>query len=142
VHEARLEGEVLVPALAGTPFALENGLFTLMEADPAQQDARATRYRGSLRGEDGVARTFEAAKTVRNDPGFDSLADVTTIFVTITAADEVAKGVATMPTTELVRSLRSLEVTNARSARERLEATERFTRLCLGPLFEIYASRS
>lgn len=132
-----------VPTLAAEPFTLDEGRFTLMLADPARPDVRETRYRGLLRGENGIARTFEAFKLVRNDPGFDSLADVTTIFVTVLAGSEKSvKGVATMAATELVRSLRSLEVTNATSTRDRVEATERFTRACLGPLFEVYVARS
>jgi hypothetical protein len=68
---------VTVPTLAAEPFTLDEGRFTLMLADPARPDVRETRYRGLLRGENGIARTCEAFKLVRNDPGFDSLADVT-----------------------------------------------------------------
>jgi cholesterol oxidase len=144
-HEARLEGTVTVPTLAPRALTLEEGVFTLMLADPERPGVLETRYRGLLKAEDGAVRRLAAHKLVRNDPGFDSSSDVTTVFVTI-AADggdgrELARGVATMPVADLVRSVRSLEITNARSARERLEATARFGRLCLGPMFDVYGRR-
>jgi cholesterol oxidase len=140
--EARLEGAVTVPALADGPLKLEDGLFTLMATSPAAPGARETRYRALLRGADGAALSFSALKVVRDDPGVDSLADVTTVFVSIDADGEgarpLARGVAKMGPADLLRSVSSIEVTNAGSARERLEATARFGRLCMGPLFEVY----
>jgi cholesterol oxidase len=140
--EALLEGAVRVPALADGPLTLEDGVFTLMATSPTAPGARETRYRASLRGADSSALAFSGLKRVQDDPGLDSLSDVTTMFVSIDAdgdeARPLARGVATMGQRDLLRSIRSIEVTNAGSTRERLEATARFGRLCMGPLFEVY----
>jgi cholesterol oxidase len=142
-HEARLGGTVTVPALSPEPFALEEGIFTLMASDPARPGLRETRYRGRLRGDNGVVLSFDGFKVIRDDRGFDSWADATTVFVTISDTDgaesrQLAKGVATMTPLDFMRSVRSIEITNAHSRQERLDATARFGSFCMGPMFEIY----
>jgi cholesterol oxidase len=142
-HRARLLGTVTSPALAAGPLTASDGEFQLFVADENRIGTRQMRYRMRLSSESGDTLFFHGFKVVRDDPGFDPWADTTTLFVTVYEGPDdrgapVGEGVLRIHPRDLLRQLRTMEVTNAPSRIARLKAQARFGRFFAGILFDTY----
>lgn len=142
-HRARLVGTVTAPGLSPSPLTAAAGEFQLFVRDETSAGTREMRYRMPLAAEDGRSWFFEGVKIVRDDPGFDPWADTTTLHVTMYEGPSrdgavAGRGVLRIAKRDFVRQLRTMEVTNARSRRERIVGQARFGRFFAGVLFETY----
>jgi cholesterol oxidase len=142
-HEARMVGTVEAPALAPEPLTVTDGVFNLFVTDPERVGTQQMRYRMKLTSEAGRTYHFTGFKVIRDDPGLDVWRDTTTLYVTLhdgpdATSPVLAKGVLVIRAEDFMRQLRTMRVTNAASARERLAAMARFGRFFGGVLFETY----
>jgi uncharacterized protein (DUF362 family) len=80
-HWARLEGTVTFKPLGGT-FAMEDGSFNLFQIEPAQ-GLRQMTYAFRFTAGNGKQYFFYGHKNIKDDPGFDLVEDMTTLFTTI-----------------------------------------------------------
>jgi uncharacterized protein (DUF362 family) len=88
-HRARLEGTVTFKPLGGT-VAMEDGLFNLFSVEPTQGIRQMT-YSFRFTAADGKKYFLSGYKNIKDDPGFDLVEDMTTLFTTIyEGADETA----------------------------------------------------
>jgi uncharacterized protein (DUF362 family) len=85
-HRARLEGTVTLNPLGG-PFAIEDGIFNLFSVDQATGD-RLMVYSFRFTSSDGNPFFLYGEKHIKNDPGFDLLEDMTTLFTTVYAGPD------------------------------------------------------
>lgn len=141
-HEARMVGSVDAPALSPRTLTVTDGVFNLFTVDPAQVGTRTMRYRTRLTSAEGKAYYFEGFKVVRDDPGFDTWADTTTLYITVREVDSggsvLGKGILKISPEDFSRQLTTMAVTNADSLAQRLAATARFGRFFGGVLFDTY----
>jgi uncharacterized protein (DUF362 family) len=80
-QRARLEGTVTFTPLGG-PFALEDGSFNLFSVDPAT-GMRLMTYAFRFTTDSGKKYWLYGEKHLKDDPGFDLMEDMTTLFTTI-----------------------------------------------------------
>jgi cholesterol oxidase len=99
------------------------------------------RYRMKLASAEGRVFSFEGFKLVHDDKGlFDPWSDTTTLFVTVwdEAGDVAGKGILRIATRDFLRQMRTMEVTGARGARQRLAGLARFNRYFAGSMVDVY----
>jgi uncharacterized protein (DUF362 family) len=77
-HEAALEGTVTFAPLGGT-FTIRDGRFNLFQLDPATGHRRMT-YAFLFTAGNGKTYALRGFKDVHDDPGFDVVDDMTTLF--------------------------------------------------------------
>jgi uncharacterized protein (DUF362 family) len=80
-HQARLEGTVTFNPLGGSS-AMEDGVFNLFSVDPAT-GMRLMIYYFRFTAANGKPYFLYGEKHIKDDPGFDLLEDMTTLFTTI-----------------------------------------------------------
>jgi uncharacterized protein (DUF362 family) len=80
-HRARLEGTVSFTSLGGT-FPMEDGFFNLFPVDPVT-GIRQMIYAFRFTAQNGRKYFLRGEKWLKDDPGFDVVADMTTLFTTI-----------------------------------------------------------
>ena len=85
-HRARLEGTLTFAPLGG-PFALEDGYFNLFSVDPAT-GIRLMVYAFGFTTADGKQYYLYGEKHLKDDPGFDLMEDMTTLFTTVHAGPD------------------------------------------------------
>lgn len=144
-REARAEGYVSCQALGGK-LPVERGIFNLF-VDTADPDTKRMLYR--LFFTDGAGRplTMSGFKLVKNDPGFDLWPDTSTLYTRVLGghvdpagdaqAEVVASGILTIYLRDFARQLTTFR-SHGGTPMERARALERFGRLFLGDLWDIY----
>jgi cholesterol oxidase len=142
-HRARTTGTVTAPVLSPDPLAVSDGTFQLMVRDPDRVGVRQMRYRMTLRATDGRVFGFSGFKDIRDNPGADIWKDTTTLYVTLRdgagdAGPVLGRGVLHIRPDDFQRQLTTMEVLNAGSLGERLEAQVRFGRFFAGALQDVY----
>jgi uncharacterized protein (DUF362 family) len=80
-HDARLDGTVTFAPLGGT-FPIRDGRFNLFQLDPATGHRRMT-YAFLFTAGDGKTYALRGFKDVHDDPGFDVVKDMTTLFTVL-----------------------------------------------------------
>jgi hypothetical protein len=85
-HRARLEGTVTFNFLGGS-MAMEDGVFNLFSVDPAT-GIRLMIYSFRFTDSRGEPYFLYGEKHLKDDPGFDLLEDMTTLFTTIYAGPD------------------------------------------------------
>jgi cholesterol oxidase len=145
-HQARMLGTVVAPALSATPLTVTDGTFNLFIKDPERADTRLMVYRMSLASEKGGSYYFHGFKVIRNDPGFDTWADTTTLYITIKEHDEngpvVGVGILHILPADFAKQLTTMQVENAANADERLVALSRFGEFFARTLWNVYGGVS
>lgn len=142
-HYARMLGSVTAPSLSANPLTVTEGEFNLFIDDPDQTGTRQMRYRMKLTDDDGKEYFFTGFKVIHQDPGFDVWADTTTLFITVydgidDAAPVLGRGILHILPEDFLRQMTTLQVKNAKTIGQRLEATARFGRFFAGVVFETY----
>jgi cholesterol oxidase len=140
LHEARLVGTASCPALSAESLTVTDGAFGLFVHDPELAGARRMTYRMTLTSVEGRTFAFDGSKRVHDDAGLlDPWSDTTTLtFVVREGAAELGAGTLRLSAADLVRQLRTIEVTGAAGLRERLAAQARFARFFAGSLVDVY----
>jgi hypothetical protein len=144
-REASAEGYVSCEVLGGK-LPVERGIFNLF-VDTTDPDVKHMLYR--LFFSDGVGHplTMSGFKLVRDDPGLDLWPDTSTLYIHIFAghvdkageaqAEIVASGVLTIYLRDFAKQLTTFR-SEGGSLADRANAIERFGRLFMGDLWEIY----
>ncbi len=141
---ASFAGTVTAPALSSQALAISEGRFNLAVADPGDPARlRRMKYQMRLTSEEGQTFFFDSFKRIIDDPGLDLWADTTTLYITVYEGEDksgpvVGKGILRVLPDDFRRQISTVKVLNARSKRERLEATARFGRFFSGVLYDIY----
>ncbi len=140
---ARMLGTVEAPVLSPEPITVTEGVFNLFIDDPERAGGRLMRYRMKLTTEEGTHYYFSGFKSIHNDPGLDVWPDTTTLYVTVHEGDTddgpvAAKGVLNIRPQDFAVQLTTMEVLNATSVAQRLEATTRFGKFFAGSLFDVF----
>ena len=142
-HQAKMVGTVTAPALSATPMAVGDATFQLFTEDPEHVGTRRMNYRMRLITEEGRQYWFEGFKSVHDDLGIDLWSDTTTLYVTIydgndAKAPVLAKGMLNIAPADFAKQMTTLQISNAATPMERLEAIARFGAFFSGILFETY----
>jgi cholesterol oxidase len=142
-HEFRMAGSVTADALSARPLTVTEGVFNLFTIDPEHVDTTNMRYRMKLSSEERKVYYFEGFKVVHNDPGADAWPDTTTLYTTVYEGTDangpiVGRGILRISPDDFMRQLTTMQVTNAPSLKERLDAQMRFGRYFAGVLYETY----
>ncbi|HLM55295.1 MAG TPA: patatin-like phospholipase family protein [Pyrinomonadaceae bacterium] len=147
-HEASIEGSVVCERLGGR-LPVRGGVFNVFvdEGDPAHKKVL---YRLFFDGGDGAALTLAGFKDLKDDPGFDSFDDATTVFVklyrgAVSAEEEgtaevLAAGRLGVGVAGFLKQLTSFR-TEGPTAADRASALARFGAFYLGRLWDVYARR-
>ena len=82
-HEARLTGKFICTAIGGeAKMSMKKGKFNLFVLN-SSGGYRQMRYRFNFTAPDGKLYYFTGYKDIHNDPGFDIIDDLTTLYVRI-----------------------------------------------------------
>lgn len=142
-YTAQLTGTVTAPTLSAEPLTVTDGRFNLFTHDPDLIGARVMKYRMKMGTIDGRRYYFYGYKVAYGNPGPDLWRDTTTLYITIYEGDDmdgpvVGKGILRIFPRDFRRQITTVQIKNAESTRERLEALSRFGRFFSGELFDIY----
>ena len=142
-HPAGLSGTVHAPALSPEPLTVSDGHFALFVDDQGTVETRNMRYRMKLTREDGRTFWFRGDKVIHDDPGMDTWADTTTLYVALHDGDDEAApvlgvGILHIEPADFIRQMGTLAVPGARHLTERLAAVTRFGRFFAGTLLDQY----
>ncbi len=140
---AWLTGSFRCAAINKSPMAIEKGEFNLFVEDHLDPRAKKMTYKMILRDEHGKQFYFDGYKAIKDDPGFDSWDDTTTLFVVVYAGSsntgiEVARGIVNIKVKDLYRQLKNIRVIGAKGIGQRLTATSKFGRFFAGEIFDMY----
>ena len=142
-HLARMLGTLTAPALSSQPLTVTQGEFNLFIEDPDHPDTRQMRYSMQLVTAEGRQYYFYGFKVIHNDPGFDVWADTTTLYITLYDGDSLqspvlGKGILIIQPEDFLKQMTTMQVTNAETSTQRLEALARFGHFFAGVLFDTY----
>lgn len=142
-HRAKMIGTVNAPALSASPLTVADGEFNLFTVDPTQVDTRLMRYRMKMISSEGKIYYFEGFKAVHNDPAFDKWSDTTTLFITVFAGESgespvLGKGILKILPEDFLKQMTTMQVNNAETLAQRLEANARFGNYFAGVLYQTY----
>ena len=145
-HRAGMVGSVTAPALSARPLTATCGEFNLFVSDPSAPNTRRMRYRMKLTAEEGRVYFFEGFKLIHDDPGFDTWADTTTLYITVRDGDNadspiLGQGILRIVAKDFARQLTTMRVLHADSVAERLAATARFAQYFGGVLVQVYGEK-
>ncbi len=143
-HQARTLGTVTAPSLSSQPLTVTGGEFNLFVEDPDHPNTRQMHYRMKMATTAGRAYYFYGFKVIHNDPGFDAWTDNTTLYSTVYDGDSqdspiLGRGILVISPKDFLRQLTTIQVTNAATLEQQLEAKVRFGRFFTGVLFDTYA---
>lgn len=143
-HEAPCFGYV-ESQLYGGRRRIEEGRFNLFVADPESNTKRLS-YRLKFLGADGERYLLDGVKEVRDDPGFDSIADMTTLFTTIRKGwsiegSAVAQGIVRVTLKGFLHQLTTIHARNSPGFAAGVGALMKFGRFFFGELWDSYVSR-
>lgn len=143
-HAAKITGTVNCAALSAQPMTVSEGVFNLFERMPFPPDTRHMIYSMQLTTEEGKTFFFKGYKLVKDDPDvLDIWPDTSTLYVSVYAGNDdtqplVGKGILHIKPEDFAVQMTTLEVTNATSYAQKLEATARFGKFFAGVLWESY----
>jgi cholesterol oxidase len=142
-YTAILTGTVTAPALSPEPLTVTDGEFNLFTYDPSQAGIRRMKYRMRLTSQEGKIYFFDGFKIARDDPGLDLWKDTTTLYITVRDGDSLespilGRGILRIYPDDFRRQITTLQITNAESVDQRLEAVARFGHFFGGTLFDTY----
>jgi uncharacterized protein (DUF362 family) len=143
-HEASLEGTVDYGP-AGGERQIDRGTFNVFVVDPTTGERQMV-YRVLFTTANGQRWCLCGRKHVRDDPGFDVLKDLTTLFVTLHAGDTpddptvpiVGAGQIFFHLTTAPKMLASLKATGTTKFTESIRAKVAFLSFVLGQVRDVY----
>lgn len=141
-HAAELSGTFSCALFSPDVMQIERGRFALFVADPAAPQIRTMVYQFVAVGELGERVFVDGQKFMTEGAGLDLVAQSTTLRVTVHAGETsqgavVGRGSLYVKPLELLESLRTIEVTNATSELQKVQALARTARFFLGSLAEL-----
>jgi cholesterol oxidase len=142
-HEATLFGTVEASALSSRPLTVTEGAFRLLIVDEETVGTRQMTYRMKLTSEEGKTFWLEGTKIIHDDPFYDAWAETTILYVVLREDGSpdgklIGKGILRITSSEFLKQMSTIHVTNAASAAERLDAVARFGRFFIGNLWDVF----
>lgn len=142
-HTAGIAGTVNAPLFSAAPMTVSNGVFNLFQKDTVSINTRIMRYKMQLNSKEGKQYYFHGFKSIREDPGFDSWKDTTTLFVTIYSGNDdhspvVAKGMLKIAPDDFCRQLTTIKVLHSQGLMDNWNAQFRFGKFFAGNLYDVY----
>lgn len=139
-HRGGLTGTIDFPPL-GTAISAGSGNFNLFS--PTDDPAMKHMVYELAFEHDGSHRYLAGHKNVRDDPGFDMIADTTTLFITLHEGGDkdgsvIGAGILKLDMFDLARLVSTITVTGTDDAGEMAAAVARFGRFFLGELWDTY----
>lgn len=143
-HEAKLTGTVDFAPL-GHNLAIEKGRFNLFSLDSDSGDRRMV-YEFVFTAKDGKLYCLHGYKEVRDNPGFDSPTDMTTLFTKLYRGGNdqeelYASGMLFFDFNDAPEFIASMKVTNTNSLIKKIAAYLAFTSFAYGALRNEYFSK-
>jgi predicted patatin/cPLA2 family phospholipase len=145
-HEASITGSVICARLGGT-LKVTSGVFNIF-VDAGDPTRKQVVYRLFCEDAQGATLTLYGVKRLEDDPGMDSFADQTTLFVRIyrgtvgsgeeDAAEVVASGIVRVGMIGFLKQFASLRAEGSTLA-DRTAALTRFGVFYFGRLWDVYA---
>ncbi|MET0379162.1 MAG: alpha/beta fold hydrolase [Spongiibacteraceae bacterium] len=142
-HPAALFGTVIAPALHSQPLTVLGGGFQLFVRDADVVGQRRMVYRMPLLAEDGRRYFLSGYKLVRDQRGFDTWGDTTTLYITLYDGDDekaplLGRGVLHIAPEDFAKQMTTMRARNATDTLQGLSAVTRFGRYFAGVLAETY----
>ncbi len=139
-HEGEIIGIVDFPPL-GEEMLATNGVFNLFSPS-GTPDTKYMVYELGFE-HDGEAYYLAGRKIVRDDPGFDLLADTTTLFTVLhrggdKAGEIIGAGVLKLGIEQLARLVSTMKATDTSSTGEAAKTVLKFGKFFLGELWDTY----
>ncbi|HEV2706877.1 MAG TPA: patatin-like phospholipase family protein [Pyrinomonadaceae bacterium] len=145
-HEASIEGSISCARLGGN-LTVRSGVFNIF-VDAGDPTRKQFVYRLFFEDSEGEALTLHGVKQLEDDPGMDSFADQTTLFVRIyrgtvgsegqASADVLAAGIVRVGMIGFLKQFASLRAEGSTLA-DRASALTRFGVFYFGRLWDVYA---
>ncbi|KTD19601.1 Cholesterol oxidase [Legionella lansingensis] len=141
-HQAKIIGEVSIPAFSKEPLVIEKGEFQLFTADQSNVDTKKMIYQFKLNAVEGNKYEFDGFKLIHNDPRFDIWQDTTTLNVTVYDTNKekciCGKGILKILPTDFLHQLTTMRILNTHDPIAILAAKARFGHFFAGTLYPIY----
>ena len=142
-HSADLSGTLTIGALSADPMQIEDGRFYLFVTDPDEPTLRFMRYQFVAVAVDGREFYFDGEKTITEDAGMDLIQQTTTLYVCLyegrdTNGKLVGKGVLSVHFDDLLHSLTTISVVNAKTLDDKVSAIQRAGKFFLGTMWSSY----
>lgn len=144
-HEGSIYGTVIAPALAAEPLSVSQGVFNLFTDWEGAPDERRMRYRMTLNAPSGRQWYFDGYKRVRSGSVLHAWPDTSTLFITLrdgadASAPVLGRGILHILPIDFEKQMRTMKVSNAANAAQRLKLLYGFGKLFAGALYETYGS--
>jgi choline dehydrogenase-like flavoprotein len=115
------------------------GRCVMYRHDPATRKRKFFDFEYSFPSGKGYDIDVEGHKFLRDDPGFDVIADMSTVHLTFRAQGNIiARGVVTVHIEEAIRQIKSIEITGASSKEEAKRAEQAFFAWMNNELRDVY----
>jgi len=143
-HRATMFGTVTAPGLDDAALTTSHGEFQLFVKDPDVVNQKRMVYDMRLHDQSGHSYRFRGHKKIRNDAGLDLWEDTTKLYFSLDRGVEgdggrVGQGELRIEPADFARQMQTMQVLNASSTAERLEALARFGAFFSGSLFDTFA---
>ena len=140
-HMAVITGTVTFKPLADK-VPIRDGLFNLFSVDPIENIRHMT-YAFRFTATDGTTYVVKGHKRIKDDPGFDMISDMTTLFTKVFSGEDdspelYATGQICFGITDLPSLLMSMTVTGNSSFLQKIEAKLAFASFAYGVLRDEY----
>lgn len=141
-HEATIIGTVTASALSPSPMVAK-GVFNLFVPDPEHVETNLMKYHVHLSAQDGKAYFLDGYKSIHeNKFGLELWPQTSTLYVTLRSDSDsgpvIGKGIMHIQPHDFAKQMMTLEVTNAKTQAERLDAIKRFGLFFGKTLFQTY----
>ena len=142
-HESAMIGTVNCSLLSSSTISVHNGFFNLFVKDNSQVDTLLMKYRMAMHTEEGKDYYFQGFKEIKDDPGFDSWDDLTTLFVNIyqgldAAGELVAKGILKIKIPDFKKQMQTIKAINTSSKSEELKWIFQFSKFFTNNVTKAY----
>ncbi len=142
-HPATLFGTVTAPALHAQPLTVLGGGFQLFVRDAEVVGQRRMVYRMPLLAEDGRRYFVFGYKLVRDQRGFDTWGDTTTLYISLHDGNDekaplLGRGVLHIAPEDFAKQMTTMRARHATDTLQGLNAVARFGRYFAGVLAETY----
>ena len=140
-HACRLDGTISFSPL-GDDMTMREGVFNVFVVDPRTGERQMV-YETLLTGADDDTYFLRGVKHVHDDPGFDVVEDMTTLFVTIHRGEDdrgevVAAGQVFFALADIPSFVASMDVTGEAWFGQELAAKIAFVSFCFGQVRDAY----
>jgi cholesterol oxidase len=138
-HAARVTGIVCAPALSAAPMPISDGTFQVCVLEHDAFAAREMRYRLTVRSQEGRTYFLRGDKFIHARSVLHIWPETTTLYVSVHEGGRLlGRGVAHVSPHDFARQCRTIEITHADDAGQRLTALARAGRFLAGVLFDAY----